>query len=117
MGDYMASLEKLTHRGETVYLPGHGGLIEDAPKFVTQYIAHRKGRENSILARLAKGAADIPTMVRAIYIGIDQRLIGAAGLSVFAHLEDMVARGLVACDGEPSLTVTYRLRREGLGAS
>jgi glyoxylase-like metal-dependent hydrolase (beta-lactamase superfamily II) len=117
MTDYMASLEKLTHRDETTYLPGHGGLIDDAPKFVAQYIAHRKGRENSILARLAKGDADIPTLVRAIYIGIDQRLVGAAGLSVFAHLEDMVARGLVACDGDPSLAATYRLRRNGRGAS
>ena len=113
MGDYMASLDKLTRRGETIYLPGHGGLINDAPAFVAQYIAHRKGREDSILARLAKGEADIPTLVRAIYIGIDPRLIAAAGLSVYAHLEDMVARGLVACDGEPSLTGRYRLARGG----
>jgi hydroxyacylglutathione hydrolase len=111
MSDYMASLDKLTHRGERIYLPGHGGLITDAPKFVVQYIAHRKGRENSSLARLAKGAADIPTLVRAIYIGIDARLVGAAGLSVFAHLEDLVARGLVACDGNLSLAGHFRLGR------
>jgi glyoxylase-like metal-dependent hydrolase (beta-lactamase superfamily II) len=111
MGDYMASLEKLTHRSERVYFPGHGGIVEDAPRFVAQYIAHRKARENSILARLAKGAADIPTLVRAIYIGLDPRLTGAAGLSVFAHLEDMVARGLASCDGEPSLTAVYRRER------
>ena len=71
---------------------GHGGVINDALAFVAQYIAHRKGRENSILARLAKGDADIPTLVRAIYIGIDPRLVRAAGLSVFAHLEDMADR-------------------------
>lgn len=117
MTDYMASLEKLTHRGETVYLPGHGGLISDAPTFVAQYIQHRRGRENAILARLAKGAADIPTLVRAIYIGIDPRLVAAAGLSVFAHLEDLVARGLVACDGEPSLAGNYRLAAGGLASS
>ena len=35
---------------------------------------HRQAREASILHRLAKGEADIPTMVRAIYIGIDPRL-------------------------------------------
>jgi hydroxyacylglutathione hydrolase len=115
MGDYMVSLEKLTRRGEKTYLPGHGGLIYDAPRFVVQYIAHRRAREHSILGRLAKGDADIPTLVRAIYIGIDPRLTGAAGLSVFAHLEDMAARGLVACDGEPSLTAVYRLPREGRG--
>jgi glyoxylase-like metal-dependent hydrolase (beta-lactamase superfamily II) len=117
MSDYMASLDKLTRRGERIYCPGHGGLIGDAPRFVTQYIAHRKGRENSILARLAKGAADIPTLVRAIYIGIDSRLVGAAGLSVFAHLEDLVARGLVVSDGELALTSHFRLPRGGLASS
>ncbi len=62
---------------------------------------HRKAREASILHRLGKGEADIPTIVRAIYIGLDPRLIRAAGLSVLAHLEDLVARGLVATDGAP----------------
>src|SRR5258705_8315780 len=59
--------------------------------------------------RLAKGEADIPTMVRAIYIGIDPRLTGAAGYSVLAHLEDLVARGVVATDGDPVIGGTYRL--------
>lgn len=116
MQDYMASLDKLTRRSERLYLPGHGAIIRDAPKFVAQYIAHRQARENSVLARLAKGATDIPTLVRAIYIGIDPRLIGAAGLSVFAHLEDLVARGRVSCDDEPSLTATYRLADGRLGS-
>jgi hypothetical protein len=47
--------------------------------------------------------------VRAIYIGIDPRLVGAAGLSVLAHLEDLVARGAVATDAPPSIGGTYRL--------
>jgi hypothetical protein len=116
MADYMALLQKLTRRSERLYLPGHGAEIRNAPDFVAEYIAHRLGRERSILARLAKGAADIPTLVRAIYIGIDARLIGAAGLSVFAHLEDLVARGEVACEGEPSLGGTYRLAVGGLAS-
>jgi hypothetical protein len=47
--------------------------------------------------------------VRAIYIGLDPRLIKAAGRSVFAHLEDLVMRGLVVTDGEPSIEGRYRL--------
>jgi glyoxylase-like metal-dependent hydrolase (beta-lactamase superfamily II) len=109
MSDYMASLHKLAPRRETIYLPGHGGAIKDAPRFVRSYIAHREGREASILHRLAKGEADIPTLVRAIYIGIDPRLVRAAGLSVLAHLEDLVARGIVATEGPPSVDGTYRL--------
>jgi len=109
MSDYMASLEKLSRRGEAIYLPGHGDAIRDAPAFVRHYIRHREGREASILHRLGKGAADVPTIVRAVYIGLDQRLVRAAGLSVLAHLEDLVARGKVATDGAPSIAGIYRL--------
>ena len=109
MSDYMASLHRLARRAETMYLPGHGGAVRDAPRFVAQYIRHRAGRESSILHRLEKGAADIPTLVRAIYIGLDPRLVRAAGFSVLAHLEDLVARGIVATDGPASISGTYRL--------
>jgi glyoxylase-like metal-dependent hydrolase (beta-lactamase superfamily II) len=109
MSDYVASLQKLSRRGETLYYPGHGGVVRDAPRFVASYIAHRKAREASILKRLGNGEADIPTLVRAIYVGLDPRLIKAAGLSVLAHLEDLAARGEVATDGAPSIAGTYRL--------
>lgn len=109
MSDYMASLEKLARRKEQIYFPGHGREVRNAPAFVQHYIRHRQAREASILHRLAKGAADIPTIVRAIYIGIDPRLTGAAGLSTLAHLEDLVARGKVLTDGTPSIAGTYRL--------
>ncbi len=109
MSEFMSSLEKLGRRPESTYFPGHGGAVRDAPQFVKHYIAHRQGREASILHRLAKGAADIPTLVRAIYIGLDPRLINAAALSVLAHLEDLAARGLVATEGPPSIAGIYRL--------
>jgi glyoxylase-like metal-dependent hydrolase (beta-lactamase superfamily II) len=109
MSDYMASLHKLAQRTEAVYLPGHGGMVRNAPSFVQHYIRHRQGREASILHRLTKGEADIPTIVRAIYIGLDPRLTKAAGLSVLAHLEDLVTRGRVATDGQPSIEGRFRL--------
>jgi glyoxylase-like metal-dependent hydrolase (beta-lactamase superfamily II) len=109
MSDYMASLHKLARRTEPIYLPGHGGVVREAPQFVQHYIRHRQGREASVLRRLSKGEADIPALVRAIYIGLDPRLAKAAGLSVLAHLEDLVARGLVATDGVPSIEGRYRL--------
>ena len=109
MSDYMASLEKLRRRAETVYFPGHGGAVRDAPRFVQQYIAHRRAREASILERLAAGEADIPTLVRSIYLGLDPRLTKAAGLSVLAHLEDLTARGLVATEGAPAIDGRFRL--------
>jgi len=109
MSDYMASLYKLARRSEPFYLSGHGAPIRQAQRFVQHLFRHRQGREASILHRLGKGAADIPTLVKAIYIGLDPRLVGAAALSVLAHLEDLVARGVVATDGPPSIGGTYRL--------
>jgi hypothetical protein len=49
-------------------------------------------------------------LVQGIYVGLDPRLTRAAGLSVFAHLEDLVTRELIVTDGVPSLTGIYRLR-------
>jgi glyoxylase-like metal-dependent hydrolase (beta-lactamase superfamily II) len=109
MVDYMASLDRLAAREEDLYLSGHGPEIPEGPRYTRFLIRHRKAREASILHRLAKGAADIPTLVRAIYIGIDPRLMGAAGYSVLAHLEDLVGRGVVATDGDPVIGGTYRL--------
>jgi glyoxylase-like metal-dependent hydrolase (beta-lactamase superfamily II) len=109
MIDYMASLERLTAREEDLYFSGHGPEIPEGPRYVRFLIRHRQAREASILHRLAKGEADIPTLVRAIYIGIDPRLTGAAGYSVLAHLEDLVARGIVATDGDPVIGGMYRM--------
>ena len=111
MIDYMASLEKLTRRGEELYLSGHGPEIPEGPRYVRFLIRHRQAREASILHRLGKGEADIPSLVRAIYIGIDPRLTGAAGYSVLAHLEDLVGRGIVATDGDPVIGGSYRLAK------
>lgn len=109
MSDYMHSLEKLRARPETYYLPGHGPAARDAHTLVDRYIAHRAAREAAILRRLERGESDIAGIVQAIYIGLDPRLVGAAGLTVLAHLEHLVGRGLVATDGPPAISGTFRL--------
>jgi glyoxylase-like metal-dependent hydrolase (beta-lactamase superfamily II) len=109
MSDYIASLQKLAERSEPLYLSGHGAPVRDAPRYVQYLIRHRQAREASILHRLGKGAADIPTIVRAVYIGLDPRLVGAAALSVLAHLEELVARGAVVTEGPASIGGIYRL--------
>jgi glyoxylase-like metal-dependent hydrolase (beta-lactamase superfamily II) len=109
MGDYMNSLQKLAKRTEPIYFPGHGPAVRNAPRFVAAYILHRKARETSILNQLAKGETDIPSVVGAIYANLDPRLVKAAGMSVLAHLEDLVARGQAATNGPPSIEGRYRL--------
>jgi glyoxylase-like metal-dependent hydrolase (beta-lactamase superfamily II) len=109
MGDYMASLAKIGRRDEQIYFPGHGPAVRNAPRFVAAYILHRKAREAAILRQLGKSESDIPALVRAIYSGLDPRLTKAAGLSVLAHLEDLVARGAVETAGPASIEGRYRL--------
>jgi glyoxylase-like metal-dependent hydrolase (beta-lactamase superfamily II) len=110
MGDYMDSLKKLERRPETLYFSGHGPPVKNAHAFVGRYIAHRNARETAILRSLERGDADIPRLVGAIYIGLDPRLTGAAGLMTLAQLEDLVERGIVTTDGgAPSLVSRYRL--------
>ena len=107
MAAYMASLDRLRGRAEAIYWPGHGGPVNDPQRFVRGLATHRRQRETSILARLAAGDRRIPQIVAAIYEGLDPRLKGAAGLSVFAHLEDLVARGLARSEGEPGLSAIF----------
>ncbi len=108
MADYMDSLARLAARPERAYLPGHGGPVRDAPAYVAALAAHRRGREQAIRARLAAGDETIAAIVQAVYVGLDPALAPAAGLSVLAHLEDLVARGLVAADPLPALTAQFR---------
>ncbi|MCR9120650.1 MAG: MBL fold metallo-hydrolase [Phyllobacteriaceae bacterium] len=105
MSDYMASLDTMARRGEIdrLYLPGHGGTIDNPAPFVRGLKAHRKMRERAILERLRAGDRTISAMVANIYRDTDPRLHGAAALSVLAHLEDMVARQIARTEGPPAI--------------
>jgi glyoxylase-like metal-dependent hydrolase (beta-lactamase superfamily II) len=107
MADYMASLDKLLERDDRIYLPGHGGPVTKPAPFVRGLRTHRKMRERAILERIRAGDRTIPEMVAAIYRDTDPRLHGAAGLSVLAHIEDLVGKGAVRADGEVSLAASY----------
>lgn len=103
MADYMASLDKLIERDDRLLLPGHGGPVTAPRSFMRGLKAHRKMRERAILERVASGDRTVREIVAAIYRDTDPRLHAAAGLSVLAHLEDLVARGLVATEGAPAI--------------
>ena len=95
MGDYYASLRKLLARDEVVYHPAHGPSRRDPLPLVRGYLAHRRMREAAILQRVKAGARTPEVIVAAIYADLDSRLFGAAALSTRAHLDYLVAQGLV----------------------
>ncbi len=102
MADYIASLERLLARSEASYLPGHGGRLDEPHRTVKAYLLHRRWREDSILEAIRGGVETIETIVPVVYPTIEGRLVNAAALSVQAHVEHLIARGLVTCDGPPA---------------
>lgn len=100
MAAYMASLDKLYAREDTVYYPAHGPAVTKPRQLVRGMLGHRRQREAQILRLLGQGPHAIPAMVTAMYKGLDPRLTGAAGRSVLAHLIDLRHQGRVASDGD-----------------
>lgn len=98
MAAYLASLEKLLNRPETLYYPTHGAPIENPKAYVESFIRHREDRERQILAAIGMGADRIPAMVDAMYHDIPVGLHPAAARSVLAHLVKMEGEGRVVRD-------------------
>ena len=98
MGDYMTSLEKLMAREDTVYHSAHGAAITKPKQLVRGMIGHRRQRENQILRLMGERARPVSEFIPDMYKGLDERLIGAAEMSVTAHLLDLEKRGLASHD-------------------
>jgi glyoxylase-like metal-dependent hydrolase (beta-lactamase superfamily II) len=99
MSAYLGAMERLLKREDEIYFPGHGGRVYEPQRLVKAYILHRRMREQSILDCVRNGQTTIAEIVAAIYRGIDPRLVKAASLSVAAHIEHLVERGQLICEG------------------
>jgi glyoxylase-like metal-dependent hydrolase (beta-lactamase superfamily II) len=117
MADFIASLEKLMERHDKLFLPGHGGRIETPQRVVRAYITHRKWREQNILACIDGGVCTIPRIVAKLYGALDAELKGAAALSVLAHLEYLIARGVVTAEGATDKLSAFYVRAASGAAS
>ena len=101
--EYMNSLRKLAGRSDRIYYPTHGAPIDSPQRFVRAILVHRKMRESQILDCLDKEIYTIPFMVEQMYKGLDERLIGAAQQSIFAHIIDLSNRGIIKPQDEISI--------------
>ena len=107
MADYMASLRVLSVRDDEIYYPTHGAPIKRPQKYVRGILVHRKLREAQILDCLDQGLSKIPEMVTRMYKGLDPRLTGAAGRSIFSHIIDLTERGIVVSNGVLDMNSEY----------
>jgi hypothetical protein len=87
-------------REDTVYHSAHGEAITKPKQLVRGMIGHRRQRENQILRLMSERARSVSEFIPEMYKGLDERLIGAAEMSVTAHLLDLERRGLAARNQE-----------------
>jgi glyoxylase-like metal-dependent hydrolase (beta-lactamase superfamily II) len=107
MRQYFASLRLLLGRDDDIFHPAHGPSRRDPKPLVRAYLAHRKMREEAIIARLKAGDRSIEQIVKANYADIDPRLHAAAALSTLAHIEHLIERGLVRALPDGASGVQY----------
>ncbi|MFN0262721.1 MBL fold metallo-hydrolase [Tepidamorphus sp. 3E244] len=112
MRSYMESLEKILAREEAHYLPSHGGEIRNPHRYVRGLITHRKQRETQIVKRLKEGDTTISQMVPKLYPELDAKLHFAAALSVRAHIDDLIERGIAErIDGDDAYRLVQGFKR------
>jgi glyoxylase-like metal-dependent hydrolase (beta-lactamase superfamily II) len=95
MAAYLDTLDRLAARTELVYWPGHGGPVKHPQRFSAALAAHRRGREQAIVAFLAPGDASLETITSHLYGKIGKDLAWAARQTVIAHIEHLLATGII----------------------
>ena len=108
MGDYYRSLAKIRARNFNTLWPTHGPPVRDVNPFIDAYVAHRRAREEAIIARLKAGDTLIPDMVKVIYKDVDARLHAPAAHSVLAHMIHLVEAGRATADGPFTHATQYQ---------
>ena len=107
MRRYMASLALLLERDDALYWPTHGPAVLDPKGHVEAFIAHRREREEQILACIDRGVHKIPDMVPTMYTELPEFMYGAAARSVLSAVVYLVERNELRSDGPASLTAEY----------
>ena len=96
LGDYLRSLARLLALDLGRIYPGHGPVIADGPAKVREYLAHRRMRDDQILAALRAGIGDVAGIVARIYAEVPLELHRLARQSVLQHLRKLEREGMVA---------------------
>jgi glyoxylase-like metal-dependent hydrolase (beta-lactamase superfamily II) len=96
---YLASLRRVLELGPSTLYPGHGPEMADDPSAVIEYyLAHRRYREQQILAVLAAKPTSAADIVAQIYVDVPRGLWPAAEQSTRAALVKLRTEGRIDVD-------------------
>ena len=93
MAGYLRSLERLEALRPALICPGHGPLVTDPAAHLSAYRAHRLERERAILAAWRRGIRGEDELRREVWGPLSGRLVGAATLTLRAHLHKLADDG------------------------
>lgn len=100
MAEYLRQLARLRALPEKVLYPAHGPPIVHGHAKLDQYLAHRRMREEKVLAALtARGPATPTELLDLAYDDTPRSLYPLAARACLAHLEKLVEDGRAAQTG------------------
>jgi glyoxylase-like metal-dependent hydrolase (beta-lactamase superfamily II) len=97
MRDYLHSLDRVRALPNlSVIFGGHGPAIANPYRKIDEYISHRLDREQKILEAVRQHTATPKDIVAQVYSDVSPKAHAMAERAVLAHLEKLVADGLVS---------------------
>ena len=93
---YVTSLQRVLALAPARIMPGHGPEVPDAAAKIDEYLAHRREREERVVAALESGASSLGEVVDLAYAEVPAAMRPYARLSARAHLEKLGHRTLPA---------------------
>jgi glyoxylase-like metal-dependent hydrolase (beta-lactamase superfamily II) len=100
MAAYVASLERLLALPVRTLYPGHGSPQGAAKRRIKHLLAHRRQREEQVLAALEAEPRELDALVERAYADTPRPLWRYAERSLLAHLLKLELAGLATRDGE-----------------
>ncbi len=107
LGAFMRSLRRLQGRDWACFHAGHGAPVQNPSDRLAALLAHRLGRESSILEALSDGPADTASLAQTIYVDTPAALLPAAERNILAHLIDLTERNRVVPIGALSARAQF----------
>jgi glyoxylase-like metal-dependent hydrolase (beta-lactamase superfamily II) len=93
MGQYLASLQRMTDLRPTYLAPAHGPVLRDAAQVLAFYREHRMAREARILAALPREWTKPEDLLATAYADVSRLVWAIALRSMLAHLQHLAEGG------------------------